>query len=438
MRERRRPADPHRLRRELTAALQLSRALSQHADVEQLVERALRTALEVVGADAGSVLLANPDTKELVFRHVVGEKADLLLGQSIPWDQGIAGTVFTTGKPYLTGDASRDRRHLRRVDERTGFHTRDMIALPLKQWEGTPVGVLEILNKRSGRLGDEDLGILTIISSLTAAAIEQARLFEDKRLAEVGRLLGNVGHDVSNLLTPVICGVRMLETNMRDLFKDLSDRDVTRYQDTRELFDSVMRLLNDNMRRIQDMVREMADAVKGSRSVPRFAACRLGDVADAVLKTLLPLALQQGIELRQRGLAGCPAIEADERRLYIALYNLVNNAIAEVPHGGSVTVAARADAKAGIVRLDIADTGRGMPPDVRDSLFTDRAISRKPGGTGLGTKIVKDVVDAHRGRITVTSTERKGTTVHIVLPLRQPKAPESRRGRSILNEEKRP
>lgn len=49
--------------------------------------------------------------------------------------------------------------------------------------------------------------------------------------------------------------------------------------------------------------------------------------------------------------------------------------------------------------LSVVDTGKGMSPEVRDSLFTYQAISRKVGGTGLGTKIVKDVVDAHGGTI---------------------------------------
>lgn len=70
-------------------------------------------------------------------------------------------------------------------------------------------------------------------------------------------------------------------------------------------------------------------------------------------------------------------------------------------------------------QVSIADTGRGMPPEVLESLFTARAISRKPGGTGLGTKIIKDVVDAHRGQITVRSEEGAGTTFTLLLPVHQ-------------------
>ena len=67
--------------------------------------------------------------------------------------------------------------------------------------------------------------------------------------------------------------------------------------------------------------------------------------------------------------------------------------------------------------VSVIDTGRGMPPDVRDRLFTKRAMSTKSGGTGLGTKIVKDVVDAHGGKVWVESELGIGTKIHIALPL---------------------
>jgi signal transduction histidine kinase len=98
----------------------------------------------------------------------------------------------------------------------------------------------------------------------------------------------------------------------------------------------------------------------------------------------------------------------------------VNNAIPEVPEGGSVTVRGRLDESEKHVLLSVIDTGKGMSPEVRDSLFSYQAISRKVGGTGLGTKIVKDVVDAHGGTIAVESTEGKGTAFHITLAVEGP------------------
>ncbi|TLY41362.1 MAG: GAF domain-containing protein [Nitrospirae bacterium] len=126
--------------RELEAARRICDALSQHVDIDKLVERSLRTALEVVGAEAGSVLLADPDSKQLVFRHVIGVKADQLRGRVMSSDLGIAGVVFKSGKPLVISDVQRDGRHFPYIDELTGYRTRDMIVAPLKRWEGEPIG----------------------------------------------------------------------------------------------------------------------------------------------------------------------------------------------------------------------------------------------------------------------------------------------------------
>jgi signal transduction histidine kinase len=63
-----------------------------------------------------------------------------------------------------------------------------------------------------------------------------------------------------------------------------------------------------------------------------------------------------------------------------------------------------------------------MPPEIRDRLFSAKAVSTKKAGTGLGTKIVKDVVDAHKGKIWVESEPGAGTTFHLRFPL-DPTAP---------------
>lgn len=176
----RRQEDRQLLQRELEldAARRISQALFKQVTVEDIVAQILRTALEVVGAEAGSVLLAEPATKQLVFQHVIGEKTERLKGKFIPWNKGIAGSVFQSGDPSVVPDATLDRRHHAAVDMLTGYQTRDMFTLPLRRWGGEPIGVLQVLNKIEGRLNENDLAILTIISAFSAQAIEQARLFK--------------------------------------------------------------------------------------------------------------------------------------------------------------------------------------------------------------------------------------------------------------------
>jgi signal transduction histidine kinase len=120
--------------------------------------------------------------------------------------------------------------------------------------------------------------------------------------------------------------------------------------------------------------------------------------------------------------ASLPKVEFDHKLIYNALYNLTNNAIPETPEGGRVTLRTRAliDQESSFL-VEVSDTGRGMLPEVRDRLFTDETVSTKPGGTGLGTRIVADVVRRHKGHIAVQSEPGAGTTFTLLLPVSQEK-----------------
>lgn len=403
--------------RELDAARRVCQALSQQIHSDVLIEQTLRTALDTVDAEAGSLLLADPDTKQLVFRHVVGNKAEVLRGLSIPMDKGLAGAVYSSGEPEIVSDAKTDRRHYPNVDELTGFRTRDMIVLPLQQWGQKPIGVLEVMNKRSGRLDEEDVALLTIISALATSAIEQARLFEEAKLAEVVHRLGDISHDVNNLLTPIVIGRQILQTEIDRIIGGLPEDGAIRIQLSLKLCKEALSTQQDATRRIKDRLQEVSDCVKGLRIQPQLAPCLVTEVVGSVIKILGFVADKKGIALLVEGLDDLPPILADRQRLYSAFYNLVNNAIPEVSSGGTITVRGQLNGAGDAVLLEVADTGRGMPKEIRDSLFSNRAISRKSGGTGLGTKIVKDAIDAHCGYIRVESQEGVGTTFHLTLPL---------------------
>jgi len=405
-----------RKERELKAAQRISEALFQHLSVEDVVEQGLKIALEVVNGEAGCVLLANPETKEMVFYHAIGDRPPKP-GTAFPWVQGIAGTVFATGEPVVIQDVKDDQRHFGEIDQITGFLTQDMIAIPLKRWEGHPIGVLEVMNKREGKLNQDDVAIVTVIGAFTALSIEQARLFQEAKLAEVARILGNISHDVKNMLMPVLCGTSLLKDEINEVFADLPKFDPNKGRASYEICLEVIEMVTNNAKRIQDRVKEIADCVKGLTSPPRFASCKLHHVVASVFDTLKLMAQEKGITLRHEGVSELPEMQADESRLFNAFYNLVNNAIAEVPQGGSITIKGQIESNGKTVHLSVMDTGRGMPAEIRDTLFTSRVISRKQGGTGLGTKIVKDVVEAHAGVIAVESEINVGTVFHIHLPM---------------------
>lgn len=383
----------------------------------ELVEEGLKIALEVTNCQEGSVLMANPETEELVFYHSVGEHAPKP-GTSFPWKDGIAGSVFSNGEPLVIHDAKHDKRHMGKIDQATGFTTRDMIALPLKHWAGHPIGVLEVMNKQDGRLNEDDVAILTIIGAFTAMAIEQSHLFQEAKLAEVARMLEDIGQDVNNLLMPV----RGVTSILKDEFKEaygVTPLNPEKAQANYVMCQEMIGLMDYHLNLIQNRFRETTRCIKGLTSPLQFSTCFIQHVIGSVYDTLRGIAAKQEIHLLHEGIQDLPEIQADESRLFNAFYNLVKNAISEVPPGGSILIRGSIDHQMKILRIDVEDSGRGIPEEILENLFASPAVRRRPkeGGTGFGTKIVKDVVDAHRGKISVESEKGKGTKFRILLPL---------------------
>src|SRR3989454_10885523 len=250
-----------------------------------------------------------------------------------------------------------------------------MITVPLKRWKGDPIGVLNVLNKRNGVLDEHDLALLMTISAFAALAIEHARLFGEAKKAEIVGLLGDIGHDLKNLLQPIVSGTSILKSEFDEILNALPERERNRAKTSRDISEEAIRIVKNTTRRIHDRVKEIADCVKGMSAPPNFAPCKVADVVRNVLETLGFLAQERGIVLRAEGLDAWPPIMADERMLYNAFYNLINNAIPEGPSGGSITFAGGVEPGEETVLLLIADSRRGMPPEIRDRPFTPPALT---------------------------------------------------------------
>ncbi len=414
-----RRAEDHRrtvVTRELDAARRVSEILFQVRHPDDVINRALEIAVEVLDAEGGSILIADPQTRQLVFRHSIGVKP-ATVGMGIPWDKGIAGAVYAGGEAAIIHDVQHDARHFKGIDEATTLVTTNMITAPLKRWQASTIGVLEIINKRGGRFDEQDLSLVTIVSTIAAAAIERAQLDEEAKLAEVARLVAGIGHDIKNLLTPIVFGSEIISDSVEQLFQRLPPGERDGALKTYRRCRTVLEAVEASARHTQDRLKEITDCVMGRSMPARFAPCALATVVEQVFETLRALAQQRGVSLIAEGLAGLPEVRADEGKLFNLFYNLVNNALAEMPQGGSVTVRGEPDPAGGGLLIDVADTGRGMPPEVRDLLFTDAVAStHKRHGSGLGTRLAKDVVDAHGGRISVDSTLGVGTTIRMFLP----------------------
>jgi signal transduction histidine kinase len=434
-------AETRRSGRRLAAEYAVTRILAESPTIKDATHGVLRVVGEHLDWEIGMFWGLEEENQILRFVdlwHAPEIEADEFIQDSkdrtFKRGEGLVGRVWATGKPIWIPDVCADPA-FRRADmaARAGLH--GAFAFPVSKGERF-YGVIDCFSRTSHEPDRDvlemvaDLGIkvgLFVDRKRTEAELREteARLVREQRLAEVSRVLGDIGHDLKNLLMPITGGAELLEEELRDCFAELPEPVSTAAKPARERTHELTEMIRQNSRRIHDRVKEIADSVKGLTRPPQFAPCRLAEIVSNVYRTLRILADERYVALRAEGLDSLPVIRADESRLFNALYNLVNNAIPEVPSGGSVTVRGRLDESGKHVLLSVIDTGKGMSPEVRDSLFSYQAISRKVGGTGLGTKIVKDVVDAHGGTITVESTEGKGTAFHITLAIGGP-APATR------------
>jgi FOG: GAF domain len=172
----------------LEALQQVALIFSSELQLNRLLALVLSSAVDVMKASAGSLLLYDEATKELVFQVVQGGGGKALRQKRIRCDEGIAGWVFSRGQPVIVHDTGMDPRHLGRIDEALRFHTAAMVAAPLL-YKGKPIGVIEIINKKSGeRFIEEDQDLLMAFAAQAAIIIENARLYQQV-VAERDRLL---------------------------------------------------------------------------------------------------------------------------------------------------------------------------------------------------------------------------------------------------------
>ncbi len=424
------------LSRQLAAVQRIAAGLSSVTKVDDIVREALGLCLEIAEADAGSLVLHDPKKEKLVYRYVIGEAAATITGLEIAPTQGIAGQVFTSGESLISEDVSKEKSHYAGVQEQTGYVTHNMVTVPLKSVDGSPIGVIQVLNKREGAFTDNDVRLIEIMASEVAAAVESARLAEEARLATVVRYLGDLSHDVKNMIAPVKTGSETLQMFAEEAWEaldqvaaeagpELAEKITEAVGTFRDFMPELIEMFLEGSDAVQQRMAEVSNAIKGMVSEPTFEEADVPEIAGRVLNLLKTQAEKACVTLAVESGEDVPTACVDKKQIYNLIYNLIFNAIDACSDGCSVTFRTLAGPSGSwpdgnYLILECEDTGPGIPPEVKAKLFTENAVSTKPMGTGLGTKIVANVVRAHGGTIELDSEVGRGTIVRCKIPRCQP------------------
>ena len=191
----------------LESLIDASQVLNSTFDLVRLLGLILDLATKNLDADRGTIYLIDEAKKELWSLVFKGTKEVEI---RLPIGTGIAGYVAQTGETLNLEDASRDKRFFAEVDKKSGFKTKSMLCMPMKNRNGKTIGVFQIINKKKGLFTKEDALFLEAFSDLAALAIENARLvkaqIENERVKRELHIAANIQQMIIPHRLPAIPG----------------------------------------------------------------------------------------------------------------------------------------------------------------------------------------------------------------------------------------
>ena len=376
----------------------IAQELVTELDLDRLLQRTLRAAISAVQGQAGALLLLDATCQELVFAVVEGGGGEALRGRRMAADQGLAGWAVSHNAPIMVPDAQKDKRFFAQIPADVHFRVESLMCVPLATRERV-IGAIQVLNRAFGmRFEEEDLKVLASFAAQSAAAIDNARLYQevkrerDKILAleeDVRRRLARDLHDgPAQLLASAVLNIEFIQM--------LWDREPHRVP---EELNSLVPLIQKALRQVRTL---------------------LFDLRPVILETQgLVAALQMYVE-QQRGAdpdlachleihGVCGRLEpAAERAIFSIVQEAVGNARKHA-HAHNIWIALVA--RGGTLLVAVRDDGRG---------FDAAGIAADYGRRGsLGMVNMRERAEAVGGRLSVQSKPGEGTTISLTAPLTQ-------------------
>jgi len=407
-----------------------TRKLASSADLNVVLHDVLEICVQAVGAEGGTIYIHEPGNNRLRFAFVYPETvAERLERLDIPDDYGVAGDVFQSRKTKISSFPRDGQPGRLRIREKTGITVRTMITLPLAIADMEPIGVVQLVNKKTGNFNETDEIVLDTVSDVSTLAILNSRMLTQQTRVASLEGMGRAAHDLANkagvLLTfledfrrnlyglrealgksptnPEACfHLEMLEGSFEDVFAPYSER-VYRYA----------RLIN--------------DLAAGKKLTPKLKVGSFAAVVEQSAQFLESPARKAHVRIVYDLQKDAPEFQFDDLYIIRIVENLVGNAIKAVAEMvtddwlnanvddedsffGDVTVRYRF--RNGNHVLEVEDDGPGMSPaTVREILAGNAGSSwQRATGSGLGTKVVMELASALGAKVSVKSKLGEGTT----------------------------
>lgn len=401
----------------------VARSLQESTDAERLLAVMMDHVFKVMKADHGEIVLVNPTTGELV--PVLSMDKQGKISDTVRISRTVVKKALNSRMAIISTDARSDPR-LSDAESIIMYGMRSIMCVPMISQESV-IGIVQVVNEKDmAAFGEDDLYLLTVIASLAAVSIENARLYERQKmaledarqahedlmqaqeelikrekLATVGQLAAGIAHEIKNSLGPMAL-VHLLKERHPD------DDVLQEYAD----------MILESHNRIRGIVDEVRNFTHGGDSDTReqhvVSRCSLKELLESVVAFLKFDAdvKKVGVKLHIHEPVEC---EVSAERVKQVIINLIRNSAQAVSGpDGKIDVVLSRDGDDAMIR--VVDNGCGIPEDHLDSIWTPFFTTKEGTGMGLGLDISRMIIEQHNGRMECNSKPGKGTIMSIVLP----------------------
>ncbi len=401
--------------RELAALYEISRTIISSLDLDEVLVATMQGIREILQVEAGSLVLVEEETGELVFRKTLSPQQGWITGRTLQPGEGIVGHVVASGRPYLVNDVTNDPLFLPQVDGGAGFDVRAVLCVPLIVRDRV-IGAIQLINKLDGAFTEADLDLLQTMAGSVAVAVENAQLYAEladfaheversqaqlvqaEKMAAIGRLAASIAHEINNPLQAIHNSLHLA------LLDQLP-------QERRHQY---LVMAQEEVKRLIEIVQRMLDFYRPSKG-----GVVLTDI-NQVVQNVLSIAekrFQHGhIHVYTRLAEDLPPIPAVPDQLAQVFLNIAINAVEAMPDGGDLRVGTLLSEDGEWVLVAFRDSGPGLSPEQIANIF-EPFYTTKPSGTGLGLAISYGIVERHGGTIEVSSQAGQGATFIVRLPV---------------------
>ncbi|MGD2278473.1 MAG: ATP-binding protein [Candidatus Omnitrophota bacterium] len=240
--------------------------------------------------------------------------------------------------------------------------------------------------------GKKPIGYMSQVQDIT----ERKKIAESQRLAQLGRLLSDMAHEINNPLM-IISGNAELT-----LMEGVKDQKIK----------SVLQLILDECFLAEDIIQRLLKYSRLGKITK--ASVDIGKAIDLVTGILEHQFRMSNIEFKKDIKPGVPAAQANEKQFQEVLMNIIRNSSDAMPDGGVISLRVSRDRN--YVKVEIEDSGEGMPQKVMERIF-EPFFTTKQKGTGLGLAVCHSIIQEHGGDLLYDSKVGKGTTATILLPV---------------------